>query len=124
MHIIIVCSKECYTLNFVLLARPNRYFSDIGSPPSQFCFCCCQHATFKRGSHLRRKAETGKAYPSVSTCASVSTGSHLDVYDVISTKAGETMEEKGTIHSFRLRFHGSHKNVRFLPSPLLVSSLV
>ena len=44
------------------------------------------------------------AHSSVSTYASVNTGSHLEVRDVSSTEAEEATEEKGTIRSFRLRF--------------------
>ena len=45
------------------------------------------------------EAETETAHPSAPACASISTGSMFKVSDVSST------EEKGTIRSFRLRFH-------------------
>ena len=60
------------------------------------------------------------AHPSVSACASVSIGSHLEVCDRSTTEAEEATEEKGTDPflpsplpssfrlCFRLCFHGSH----------------
>ena len=91
----------------------------------------------------QEETETETARPSVFACASVITGSHFEVCDVSSTEAEASRRghrsKKNDLFlpsalpsplpssirlRFRLCFIGSHWNVRILPSPLRLSSLL